>query len=180
MVLSQAYLEDLKTPFRDPTRQRYVTEPYSSHMYRSVNILTNESGQFPRNFRRPKFHHGTPPSATMLNPASYQHVHQTTPYGHQLHDPVHPTRTQQQSYLPHFNVSQAAQYQVGARLRSLHEQTEPPRALMYHHAYSVNQSGFSVVDMRSSLHQFPMGYDAPGSHADLGKIRLSRVARVLR
>jgi hypothetical protein len=151
-------------------------------MYRSVNILATatESEQSPCNFRRPKLYHSTSPFAIMLNPASYQHGHQMAPHSHQLHDPVYSTRAQQQYYLPQFYVSQAAQYQVGARLRSLHEQTEPPRTLADHHAYSLSRPGLSLVNIKSSSQQFPMGYYASGSYANLGKIRRSLIAWVHR
>jgi hypothetical protein len=116
----------------------------------------------------------------MLNPASFQHTRQMALYGHQLHDPTYSARAQQQYYLSQLPMPQAAQYQVGIRLRSLHEQIQPPCARIDHRAYSMNQSSFSIVDVRSSLQQFPMGYDAPSSYADPGKIRRSRVARILR
>jgi hypothetical protein len=149
-------------------------------VYRSSNILTTESDQSPCRSRRPRSHLNTFRFATMLNPASLQHARQMAPYGHQLHDPIYSARAQQQYYLSQLSMPQAARYQVGIRLRSLHEQIELTCARMDHRADSMNQPSLSIVDMRYSLQQFPMGYDAPSSYADPGKIKRSRVARILR
>jgi hypothetical protein len=176
----QGHLDDLSTPLRDPTRQPHVIEPCSSHMYQSLNILTTGSDQSPYRSRRPRSNLNTFRFATMLNTSSFQHARQMALYGHQLHDPIYSARAQQQYYSSQLSMPQPAQYQVDIRLRSLHEQIEPPCARMDHRAYSMNQPSFSIVDMRSSLQQFPMGYDAPSSYADPGKIRRSRVARILR
>jgi hypothetical protein len=149
-------------------------------MYQLVNILTTESEQSLCEFRRPKIHHSTSPFATMLNPASYQHAHQMAPYSHQLHDPTDYAGAQQQYLLSQFSVVRPAQDQVGAQLRSLHEQTQPPCPRMDHYAYSMSQPSYSTVDMRFFRQQFSMGYGVPSNYAALGKIKRSRMSGVLR
>ena len=149
-------------------------------MYRALNILATESEQSACGFWHPKLDHSTSPFATMLNPASCQHAHQMALYGHQLQHPTFSTREQQRYYPSQSFVFQAAQHRVEARLRLPHEQTEPSCARRNQYTYNLIPSGYSTADMRFSSQQVPIGYDASGGHADLGKLRRNRVARVLR
>lgn len=137
-----------------------------------ANALPATSEQSAYGARRPSAQYNTPASAGMMAPSSYAYGQPVPQYIQQPHDPRAFARLQQQQqYPPQQVMPQAAQYAYPNRPQQQTMQMHPQYARVDNFAYGINQPGYSPVDMRFPQSQFPMGYAAPGGHADIGNAR---------